>query len=123
LVITILAIVTTDLLKGVVIGIAAGLFFIIRTNFKSTVTVVSDETSHLVRLRKDVSFLNKPIIKKKLEEIPENGFVIIDVSRADFIDPDVIEVIEDFTKSAPLKNIRVEVKQNLYGIKKINTEN
>jgi MFS superfamily sulfate permease-like transporter len=83
---------------------------------------VSDETSHLVRLRKDVSFLNKPIIKKKLEEMPENGFVIIDVSRADFIDPDVIEVIEDFTKSAPLKNIRVEVKQNLYGPKKINTE-
>jgi MFS superfamily sulfate permease-like transporter len=122
LIITILAIVLTDLLKGVVIGIAAGLFFIIRTNFKSTVTVVSDETSHLVRLRKDVSFLNKPIIKKKLEEIPENGFVIIDVSRADFIDPDVIEVIEDFTKSAPLKNIRVEVKQNLYGPKKINTE-
>ncbi|MEN9524647.1 MAG: hypothetical protein RLZZ256_31 [Bacteroidota bacterium] len=123
LVITILAIVMTDLLKGVIVGIAAGLFFIIRTNFKSTVTVVSDETSHLVRLRKDVSFLNKPIIKKKLEEIPENGFAIIDVSRADFIDPDVIEVIEDFTKSAPLKNIRVEVKQNLYGTKKINIEN
>jgi MFS superfamily sulfate permease-like transporter len=123
LIITVLAIVTTDLLKGVVIGVVVGLFFIIRTNFKSTVMFIADPSGHLIRLRKDVSFLNKPIIKAKLEQIPENGYVLIDISRAEFIDPDVMEVIEDFLKAAPLKKIRVEVKQNLYSKHRIQTEN
>lgn len=111
-VITIVAILFTDLLIGVLIGIGVGLFFIIRTNFHSSVFVVNDDNRYLFRLRKDVSFLNKPIIKNKLEEVPENAYVIIDVSRADFIDKDIIEVIEDFAIHAPLKDIRVEIKHS-----------
>lgn len=66
----------------------------------------------IFRLRKDVSFLNKAIIKRKLEEVSENSFVLIDTSRVDFIDKDVVETIEDFMLHAPLKNIQVELKQN-----------
>jgi MFS superfamily sulfate permease-like transporter len=109
-VITIVAILLTDLLIGVLIGIGIGLFFVIRSNFKTSVFVVNDENKYLFRLRKDVSFLNKPIIKNKLEEVPADSAVIIDASRADFIDKDVIDVIEDFMLHAPLKNIRTEVK-------------
>jgi MFS superfamily sulfate permease-like transporter len=113
-VITIAAILLTDLLIGVLIGIGVGLFFIVRSNFKTSVFIVHDHNKYLIRLRKDVSFLNKPIIKNKLEEIPENASVLIDASRADFIDRDIIEVIEDFSIHAPLKNIRVEVKPSSY---------
>lgn len=113
-VITILAILFTDLLIGIMIGCVAGLFFVMRSNFKSAVFVVNDQNSYLFRLRKDVSFLNKPIIKTKLEEVPEDCFVLIDASRADFIDADIIEVIEDFMKHAPLKNIKVELKRSSY---------
>lgn len=112
-VITIVAILFTDLLKGVLIGIVVGLFFIIRSNFRSAVFVVNDNNRYLFRLRKDVSFLNKPIIKRKLEEVPDNSLVLIDASRADFIDKDVVEVIEDFMISAPLKNITVELKKSV----------
>lgn len=111
-VITIAAILLTDLLIGVLIGIGVGLFFIIRSNFKTSVFIVHDHNKYLIRLRKDVSFLNKPIIKNKLEEIPENASVLIDASRADFIDKDIVEVIEDFSIHAPLKNIRVEIKRS-----------
>jgi MFS superfamily sulfate permease-like transporter len=65
-------------------------------------------------LRKDVSYLNKPIIKNKLEQVPANSSVLIDAARADFIDKDVIEVIEDFMKRAHLKNIYVELKKSNY---------
>jgi MFS superfamily sulfate permease-like transporter len=75
---------------------------------------VHDDNKYLFRLRKDVSFLNKPIIKNKLEEVPENSFVMIDASRADFIDRDVIEVIEDFMIHAPLKDIKVDLKKSEY---------
>ncbi len=111
-VITIAAILATDLLKGVIIGIGVGLFFVIRSNFKSSVFVVNDDNKYLFRLRKDVSFLNKPIIKNRLEKVPESAFVLIDASRADFIDKDVVETIEDFMLHAPLKNIQVELKLN-----------
>jgi MFS superfamily sulfate permease-like transporter len=109
-VITIIAILLTDLLIGVLIGICVGIFFVMRSNFRTSVFIVHDDNKYLFRLRKDVSFLNKPIIKNKLEEIPANSTVIIDASRADFIDKDVIEVIEDFLIHAPLKNIDAEVK-------------
>ncbi len=113
-VITILAILFTDLLIGIIIGCCVGLFFLLRSNFKSAVFVVNDENRYLFRLRKDVSFLNKPIIKSKLEQVPEDAYVLIDAERADFIDRDVIEVIEDFMKHAPLKDIKVELKKSIY---------
>jgi len=114
-VITILAILFTDLLVGILIGCAAGLFFVMRSNFRSAILAVSDERRFLFRLRKDVSFLNKPIMKRKLEKVPEDSAVLIDLSRADFIDRDVVEVIEDFMLHAPLKNIRVQLKGCLPG--------
>lgn len=113
-IITITAILATDLLKGVIIGISTGLFFVIRSNFKTAVFVVNDDNKYLFRLRKDVSFLNKPIIKNKLEQVPADSFVLIDASRADFIDKDIVETIEDFMLHAPLKNIVVELKRSTY---------
>ncbi|QEC68120.1 SulP family inorganic anion transporter [Panacibacter ginsenosidivorans] len=113
-VITILAIIFTDLLIGILIGIVVGLFFVLRSNFKTALFVVNDNNKYLFRLRKDVSFLNKPILKAKLEEVPANAYVLIDLSRTDFLDKDVIEVINDFQHHAHLKNIRVEIRKSLY---------
>jgi len=113
-VITIGAILVTDLLVGIMIGIAVGIFFVVRSNFKTSVFIVHDHNRYLFRLRKDVSFLNKPDLKNKLEEVPEDSSVLIDATRADFIDKDVVEVIEDFMMHAPLKNIRVELKRSHY---------
>jgi MFS superfamily sulfate permease-like transporter len=111
-VVTIIAILRTDLLVGIVIGLLVGLFFMVRSNFRSAVFIVNDQDHYLIRLRKDVSFLNKPIVKRKLEEVPANAYVIIDATRADFIDKDVIEEINNFLCHAHLKNIRVEVKKS-----------
>ena len=110
---TVVVIIFTDLLMGIAIGIAIGLFFIVRSNFKTSLLVVNDNDRYLFRFRKDISFLNKPLLKRKLEEVPPNSFVLIDITRADFIDQDVSGVINDFTKHASLKNITIEVKRSL----------
>jgi carbonic anhydrase len=47
-----------------------------------------------------------------LEEVPANAYVLIDATRADFIDKDVIETINEFMQHAHLKNIRVEIKKS-----------
>ena len=111
---TIIAILLTDLLKGIIVGIIVGLYFVMRSNFKSAVFVVHDKNKFLFRFRKDVSFLNKATVKRKLEEVPDNAFVLIDTTRADFIDKDIIDTINEFSLHAPIKNIKVEIKKSFY---------
>lgn len=111
-VVTIAAILLTDLLIGILVGIGVGLFFMLRSNFRSSVFVVHDNNNYLIRFRKDVSFLNKPIVKKKLEDVPQNAYVLIDATRADYIDKDVIEEVNNFLLHAHLKKIKVEIKKS-----------
>ena len=84
-----------------------------RSNFKSAVFIVNDHNKYLLRLRK-MFLLNKPILKRRLEQVPPNNFVLIDATRADFIDKDVIEVINDFSSMQVLKNIKVELKKSAW---------
>lgn len=111
---TIIAILLSDLLIGIMIGMIVALFFILRSNFQTSVLMVNDKNNYLVRLKKDVSFLNKAILKTKLESLPEDCNLIIDAMRADFIDKDVIDVINDFLKHAHLRGIKVSVSKNQY---------
>jgi MFS superfamily sulfate permease-like transporter len=111
-IVTLVAILFTDLLIGIVIGTIIALFSLLKSNFKSAVMVVRDDNKYLIRFRKDISFLNKPIVKEKLESVPADSFILIDMTRADFIDKDIIDVINEFLQHAHLKNIRVEIKKN-----------
>lgn len=107
---TIVIILLTDLLVGVLAGLAIGLFFSARSNYKTAVFVVNDDNNYLIRLRKDVSILNKRGIKSKLDSMPAKSSVLIDVSKADYIDKDIIELINDFARDAPARNVQVELK-------------
>ena len=109
---TILCIVFTDLLKGVLVGIGVGLFYVIRNNFRSAVFTINEKNNHMIRLRKDVSFFIKPILKNKLEQIPDDSNLIIDIFHAEHLDRDVIDTINEFLKHAPLKNISCSIKTN-----------
>ncbi len=109
-VITVLAIVFIDLLNGVLIGIVVGFFFVMRTNHHSAITVVSQDEFHLMRFNKDVSFLNKTELKDKLSAIPAGSKLIIDATKATFIDNDIYDVVNDFEQMARFRNIRIEYK-------------
>lgn len=110
LVATVIIVLLTDLLIGVLAGLAIGLFFSARSNFQTAVFIVNDDDNFLIRLRKDVSILNKRGIKARLDAVPENANVLIDATRADFIDRDIIDMIEEFAREAKAKNINVEIK-------------
>lgn len=108
--ITIVAILLTDLLIGVAIGIVIGLFFVIRSNFHSSISVSKNGEHIIVRFNKDASFLNKPILLETLESIEENSYVIIDGTRAQYMDSDISELLEEFEQEAKIKNIEVEMR-------------
>lgn len=113
--VTIAAILMTDLLKGMAIGMAVGLFFVLHANYHSAFTITRDGKNYLLRLQKDVSFLNKAPLRSILADIEEGSFLVIDGTRASFIDQDIMETLEDFIKAASDNNIQVELK-NLKGV-------
>jgi MFS superfamily sulfate permease-like transporter len=110
-VITILAILFTDLLTGIIIGIVVGLFFVVRSNYHRSIFIARDKNNIMIRLQKDISFLNKAFLRKTFREIPSGSYVIIDGSRSPFIDNDIIETINDFIQSAENREIKVELKK------------
>lgn len=111
-VITIVAILLTNLLIGIFIGIAVGLFFVLKTNFHEAISVIKDANNYLLRLNKDVTFLNKALLRRTFERIPDNTTLIIDGGNSMFIDNDIIETIDDFMLNAPSRNIKVEIKKS-----------
>lgn len=109
-VVTVAAILFTDLLIGVLIGVAVGAIFIVSSNFKSAITVVSNEQgNYLVKIRKDLSFIHKAELKRTLAELPDDCKVWLNMSKVSFVDLDNAEIINDFLESAKHRNIEVEV--------------
>jgi MFS superfamily sulfate permease-like transporter len=115
---TIVAILFTDLLMGIAFGIVVGFAFVIRSNMHKSVVMVKDEESILIRLYKDVSFMQKSALNKMFNEIPDNSTVIID-GRDVFVDEDIVEMIEDFIRRAPVRNIKVELKKSSLAISRL----
>jgi MFS superfamily sulfate permease-like transporter len=108
--VTVVAIVFTDLLTGVLVGMTIGLFFVIRANHHEAITVVCQDNFYMMRFNKDASFVNKNEFRSKLRRIPDNSHVILDGTKALYIDRDIFEAAEDFQKLAPYKNITFEFK-------------
>lgn len=111
---TILGMVIFDLLTGVGLGIAVAACFILYHNFRNSHQLTKDKIGenhrHIITLAQEVSFLNKGAIIDILEKIPANSEVVIDGSKSQVIDFDVIELIRNFQISAKDKKISVSTK-------------
>ena len=106
--VTVVGIVFTDLLKGIAMGVLTGVFFVIRSNSRAAITVVSRDDCHLLRFNKDVSFIHKVDLKRMLREMPDGTHLIVDGTKALYIDRDVYEVIREFEAGASLRGITLE---------------
>jgi carbonic anhydrase len=110
---TILAIVFTDLLTGIAIGMAVAALFILRRNLLNPFTTEKqdDDSGHKIKIifSEEVSFLNKAQIIHQLSQVPTNSKLIIDGSRSKYVDDDIFEIIEEFRNTAAEKNINMEV--------------
>lgn len=110
---TIIAVVATDLLKGVGIGIAIAIFYILQGNMKRAYYLSREELEKAdeitLSLAEEVSFLNKAAIKKTLKNIQPNSKIIIDASKTSYISYDVIDLIQDFANVFAKEN-NIEVK-------------
>ena len=111
---TVLGILTTDLLRGITIGIGFGIFYTLRHSYrnayymKDVITKANEHQVHHIVLAEEVSFFSKASIIQALDAVPVNSTVIIDCAKSKSIAYDVVEFIRDYRINAKLKNITVE---------------
>jgi MFS superfamily sulfate permease-like transporter len=107
-VVTVVAILLSDLLVGIAIGLSVGFVFILLDQLRSLgFTVVSPKGSVLTRLKlhEQVSFLQKASLARTLDALPAGSRVEIDGTACRHIDHDVLEFISDFRQTARLRQV------------------
>ncbi|HEY1045988.1 MAG TPA: SulP family inorganic anion transporter [Bacteroidia bacterium] len=111
-VVTIVAILATDLLKGIAVGMLIAFFIIIRENYRNTFKLLKDDkdssSAYRMELSDMVTFINKGILLEAFNSYPDGAYLIIDGSKTRHFDHDVLEVIHEFAEhKAALRNIQV----------------
>lgn len=111
---TVTAIVFTDLLIGIIIGLGVAVGFILNSSMRRPVRRLVEK--HLggdvvrIELANQVSFLNRAALLSALAEVPHNGHVLLDARNTDYIDPDVLDLIRDFKETVgPARGIEISL--------------
>jgi MFS superfamily sulfate permease-like transporter len=117
---TVIAILATDLLIGVSIGLLLSTYFIVRNNFKAEYKinkkVLNGIETEYIKLNSNITFLNKVSLKKALDEVVEYSVLTIDGSECNFIDFDILEIISEYESKAKDRHIEL----HLIGIERVN---
>ncbi|MEZ4453791.1 MAG: SulP family inorganic anion transporter [Nannocystaceae bacterium] len=108
---TVALILLTDLLTGTLLGLAIGLFFVLRTNYHTGILVTADGPNRHLSMGTSVSFLNKGRLKEIFEAVPAGGHVVVDSTQSRFIDDDILDTIADFESLARSRRITVELRR------------
>jgi len=110
-IVTIVAMIFSDLLKGIGLGMMVAIFIILKNNlqvpFKLLKSKLLGNNKINMILSEDVTFLNKAAIQNSLASVPDNSTINIDATHTHFVHHDIIEIIEDFEVSAESRGITV----------------
>jgi MFS superfamily sulfate permease-like transporter len=108
--VTVMAILMTDLSVGVLAGTLVGIMITWVTSSYSAISYVEDGQNHFIQFTKDVSGINKLRLKSILSEIPPGSEVCFDGSKAMFVDQDIIDTVTSFQETAKHTGINVEIR-------------
>jgi MFS superfamily sulfate permease-like transporter len=113
-IVTIIGIVFTNLLLGIMFGLAVSALIVIVKSFQNShflhLEDKSNGTSRIkMTLAEEVTFFNKGAILKELENLPNNTFLELDVRNTIYIDDDIVEILEDFLDKSKDRKINIRV--------------
>ncbi|GAB3274412.1 SulP family inorganic anion transporter [Parahaliea aestuarii] len=115
-IVTVSAVVLTDLLTGVGLGMAIAILALLQRNYRNSHFLHRRESTEqnnrllvTLRLAEEVTFLNKGAIRKELSEIPDHAHVVIDKRGSVYINYDVEEALADFISTAETRGIAVDI--------------
>ncbi|MBU6174560.1 MAG: sulfate transporter [Planctomycetes bacterium] len=113
--VTTIAIVLTDLIAGVGIGLAVSIAFILQSNIRTPISQVSEkyfdnDVTH-IQLANQVSFLNRVALENALTQAKPGQHLLLDARNTDYIDPDILSLLRDYIdKTAPIRQVLVSTK-------------
>jgi MFS superfamily sulfate permease-like transporter len=110
--ITIVAILQTDLLEGVFIGILTVLVFFMFRQLNSAVRVMKDDHRMVIKFGREVSFLNRIRVKKILSSVKQNSLLYIDATNTEYIDQEIVELVNAFLLKARETGIEVYIRKS-----------
>lgn len=113
--VTLIAIVLSDLLIGIGIGLTISLAFILYSSLSSPVRRVLEKQVEgnvlHIQLASQVSFLNRAALEEVLYNAEPGTHVLINATGTEYIDPDIIALIRDFRdKTANVHGVTVSTK-------------
>ncbi len=113
--VTVVAIVATDLLIGVLIGLTTSIAFILWSNVRRGFRIIKEQhvggLVHRIELATQASFLNRAQLATTLGEFKRGDQVSIDARATDYIDPDIVSIIKEFmNESAPARGVSVSLQ-------------
>lgn len=114
-VVTVVAILFTDLLIGIGIGLAVGFVFVIARNFRTAITFACDGEDCLIRARRNLYFIHKWELQRELAKVPDGANLLVDLSSTNYVDLDNVDVLNSFIKGASYRGIAVIVRGDLAG--------
>lgn len=121
-ILTTTAILLTDLLIGICLGLVVSVIIVLLNHFQNGVKVDKEHYVHgkiiRIKLAEQISFLNRPALMRVLRKIKDNSTVIIDASHCYTIDTDLQALIDDFISDAKFRKIQVK----LVGLSNLHTE-
>ena len=117
-IVTVLGIVFTDLLKGIALGTVVGIVYVLYTNFQTTFRMARDGHLVTIEFEKDLFFLSKPQLKEALGTLRPGDEVIVDGSKARFIDHDIYNMLHDYKEIAEVQGIKYELRNVLLNRRK-----
>jgi MFS superfamily sulfate permease-like transporter len=112
-VVTVIGLVLTDLLTGIIMGMVVAFFEILIYNYQ--IDFYREETapgSIKIRLTEHMTFLNKAALKRILREVPKGSELTVDMTATRILDHDVREIIQDFAAHAKADGIDMQIVGN-----------
>ncbi|MGA0374069.1 MAG: SulP family inorganic anion transporter [Flavobacteriaceae bacterium] len=111
---TVVGIIATDLLIGIVMGLVVGIYFILVDSYKNSHALIVKKSSegknkYRITFAEEVTFINKGPILKELERLPNQAELELDVRNTKFLDFDILETINDFLSTNDHKKINVDL--------------
>ncbi|MEO1482575.1 MAG: SulP family inorganic anion transporter [Myxococcota bacterium] len=113
--VTVLAILFTDLLVGVMIGLVLGSVTTLAQDTHQRFSVMRDGDDYYVLLNQNLSFVHRNAFRDALYRIPNGSYVVVDGERVTYVDYDMSEALQDFLIHAEECQIDVEVRGALIG--------
>jgi MFS superfamily sulfate permease-like transporter len=113
-IVTVVAILFTDLLIGVLIGVGYSVYFIIKHTYRAGFVLKEKKEGNIrhftIELALNVSFLNKKRFLELLDSIPEYAVVEVIGTDSVYIDGDILEIFQDFKAKAHRRHIQLILK-------------